>query len=75
MRLHPTLAPGNLAFGLPPFGNGLARYSVEGIAPSLVLDFVTQTYAVDPGGWAEVYAVGGQRPSLVLDFVNQEYGA
>ena len=56
-------------------GNSLARYAVAGIAPSLVLDFVTQTYAVDPGGWAEVYAVGGQRPSLVLDFVNQEYGA
>ena len=56
-------------------GGGLSGYSVAGIAPSLVLDFVTQTYAVDPGGWAEVYAVGGQRPSLVLDFVNQEYGA
>lgn len=52
----------------------MSQYAV-GIAPSLVLDFVTQTYAVDTGGWAEVYAVGGQRPSLVLDFVNQEYGA
>lgn len=55
-------------------GGNMSQYAV-GIAPSLVLDFVTQTYAVDTGGWAEVYAVGGQRPSLVLDFVNQEYGA
>ena len=53
----------------------MSQYAVGGSYPSLVLDFVTQTYAADPGGWAEVYAVGGQRPSLVLDFVNQEYGA
>lgn len=61
--------------GLANTGNTLSSYAVAGVYPSLVLDFVTQTYAVDTGGWAEVYAVGGQRPSLVLDFVNQEYGA
>ena len=54
-------------------GDGLASYSLGTEAPTLVLDFAGQTYAVDPSRWAERFAVGSYAPSLILDFTEQLY--
>lgn len=61
--------------GLRARGWNPAAYMVDGILPSLVLDFTTPTFASDLSGWAEIYAADGTRPTMVLDFVEQEYGA
>jgi NAD(P)H-hydrate repair Nnr-like enzyme with NAD(P)H-hydrate epimerase domain len=52
----------------------LARYTSEGAAPVLVLDFASGNHAANPEGWAFAYAAGGVMPALLLDVTSATYG-
>lgn len=55
--------------------NRLRRYTVGGIAPSIVLDFEDQVYGADPDASLQLYAsLDGTLPFLLFDFTAAEYG-
>lgn len=54
--------------------NRLRRYTVDGIAPSLVLDFTVATYGANKDASLAKYSVNGRSPGLLLDFTEAQYG-